>query len=222
MILHCPGPVAKNQHLDDTQYTITAFAAISPTSWAIHVSSTGCIMTIFHTARQVSRFMFLLVFRYLIVTLRILSSLLNSTSLIIPYWYVLLRLPSFFRNKITSSTLTSRFTINFGTCDNSQFSNHDLKILLFWRNLLGVVITSIDPTGLWSLLRPNCILLGVIRSRLFKSLQMLPKANGRLLIEFDISAANVSHCKTERHGLQRFFSTESLIWRIFLSTFPWI
>ena len=130
IILHCPGPVAKNQHLDDTQYTIAAFVGISPSSWAIHVSSTGCIMTIFRTARRVSRFVFSLVFRYLIVTLRILSSLLNSTSLILPYWYVLLRFPSFFRNKITSPTLTSRsllnyfgWNINFGTCDNSQFSN---------------------------------------------------------------------------------------------------
>ena len=78
--------------------------------------------------------------------------------------------------------------------------------------------TTNDPTGLRSVLHPRDSLFGVNKSRLCKSPVILPKTKGTLLIVFDVCAARVSHCKTEKCWFSKFFSVESLIWQNFLST----
>ena len=85
---------------------------------------------------------------------------------------------------------------------------------------LGSLMMIISSEGLRSLFRPKRSLLGVSRSRFSRSPVKLPNPIGRLLMQFDICAAIVSHWSRESRWFEIDFSNDWLISFIFLSTLP--
>ena len=162
------------------------------------------------------------------VTFRILLLWLRSISFILRNWYVLFEAPSFFRKRIMSPSFTSRLLWNYfgwcislGTCVINQFSNQAMNISsLHFKNVFPLLPTVNGLIGIRSLFRPSRTRFGVIRSRFSRSPVMFPMAKGRFLIEFEISAARVSHWSIDSRSFLIVFWTDSLICGTFHSTFP--
>ena len=96
----------------------------------------------------------------------------------------------------TSQSLSNHFglCISLGTCVINQFSNQALNICsLHFKNVFGLLLIVNGHIGLQSLFRQSRNRFGVIRSRFSRLPVMFPMAQGRSLMEFEISAARFSH-----------------------------